>query len=567
MNLAQDLAGPRPLVTGNIPRLAARRGPSELAMLRFIAGIRALLAGLIGILMLVDTSVHWQLHLATVIPYLVWAGALLLATLQGWPRAAWRLWLWIDVFVLLAASQFHVNTLPLFGVFTVLPVVALAVLGGVVPALLMACTAAAVALMLGNANRSVDSAWSLQQIAPIVMLSIGAVAVMLARPSRELRLRLQLLENLAAQSDPRQGLRHQVNVLLDQLGAHHGLCAATIALQGPEPRIFQWQKGGPTRELEGTDAEQWVQRMAQLPRTLGCWCSFAGSSARVQAIEASSGMTSSFAANKAWLELAQFGAQALTLPVVSYGQPMGTLCLHREGLAFTAGDLLWLTDVLREAMPLLERSDLLEQLQRETASRERERIGRDLHDSAIQPYLGLKYGLEALARNAGPANPVSGQITDLVRVATDELQALRDVIGGLRRGADPGLADDTSFAALQRQAHRFQVLYGLRVRVVATDAPRFRGAVAKAVLLMVNEALTNVRRHSAATEVIVQLEVKHSDLLLRVRNNGPVHVPALEFVPRALTDRAAELGGTVAVRRDTGATEIVITLPLMGVIA
>jgi signal transduction histidine kinase len=268
-----------------------------------------------------------------------------------------------------------------------------------------------------------------------------------------------------------------------------------------------------------------------------------------------------------WRELAQLGAQVLTLPVVSYGQPMGTLCLHRSGAAFTAGDLLWLADVLHEVMPLLERADLLEQLQRETASSERERIGRDLHDSAIQPYLGLKYGLEALARQAGPANPIGGQIADLVHMATDELQALRDVIGGLRRGADPADADDAPLAALERQAQRFQVLYGLRVRIVATDAPRLRGAMAKAVLLMVNEALTNVRRHSSASEVIVQLEVRHSNLLLRVRNDSRERQPTANFVPRSLTERASALGGAVTVRHENGSTEIVIALPLMGVIA
>ena len=74
---------------------------------------------------------------------------------------------------------------------------------------------------------------------------------------------------------------------------------------------------------------------------------------------------------------------------MSYGQPLGHLCLQRTATAFDEADLRWQHDVMREMLPLLERSDLLEQLQRETASRERERIGRDLHDSAVQPYLGL----------------------------------------------------------------------------------------------------------------------------------------------------------------------------------
>ena len=215
--------------------------------------------------------------------------------------------------------------------------------------------------------------------------------------------------------------------------------------------------------------------------------------------------------------LEALGAQTLALPLVNFGQPQGTLCLQRADSAFTAADLRWLDDVMHETMPLLERSDLLEQLQRESASRERERIGRDLHDSAVQPYLGLKYGLEALARQAGADNPVSHHIAQLVRVTTDELQTLRDVVSGLRSGHDPTQSDSAPLAALQRQAQRFQSLYGLTVNIFAPHASRLRGSAAKAVLHMVNEALTNVRRHTSATAVTLLLDVNPTDVVLRLR--------------------------------------------------
>jgi signal transduction histidine kinase len=230
-------------------------------------------------------------------------------------------------------------------------------------------------------------------------------------------------------------------------------------------------------------------------------------------------------------------------------------------------DLHWLNDVMREAMPLLERSDLLEQLQRETASRERERIGRDLHDSAVQPYLGLKYGLEALARQAGPANPVSHHIEQLVRMTTEELQTLRDVISGLRSGNNPTQADSAPLASLHRQAQRFQSLYGLQVHISAPHAPQLRGSAAKAVLHMVNEALTNVRRHTSATAVTVLLETNLTDLVLRLRNDhGRAEKPARDFVPRSLTERAAEFGGSVEIKHQPDYTEVMITLPLLGTV-
>jgi signal transduction histidine kinase len=240
------------------------------------------------------------------------------------------------------------------------------------------------------------------------------------------------------------------------------------------------------------------------------------------------------------------------------------LCLVRQEPPFTAADLRWLHALMAELLPLLERTDLLEQLQHETAARERERIGRDLHDSAVQPYLGLKYGLEALARIAGADNPVSPQIAQLVQMTNDELQTLRDMVSGLRRGQDPH-AGAGALAALQRQAQRFESLYGLKVKVELPEHfPPLHGSLAKAVLHLFNEALTNVRRHTQATTVSVSFDVEPEQLCMRLRNDrGSASVP-LPFTPRSLSERAQEFGGQVMVSHPPGCTEVAIALPLTG---
>jgi signal transduction histidine kinase len=256
---------------------------------------------------------------------------------------------------------------------------------------------------------------------------------------------------------------------------------------------------------------------------------------------------------------------------MSYGKPLGHLCITRSEPPFGVADLQLLHDLMRESMPLLERSDLLEQLQRETAARERERIGRDLHDSAVQPYLGLKYGLEALARQAAANNPLSPSIHQLVQLTTQELQTLRDVVSGLRKGQDP-MQSTTFMAALRRQVERFEALYGLKVHIFAPDALQLRGSAAKAVLHMVNEALTNVRRHTEATAVTVLLDVGHDNVVVRLRNDhgaaGRDPVAGVDaFVPRSLKERALEFGGDVTVSRESNFTEIKITLPMLGALA
>ena len=153
-------------------------------------------------------------------------------------------------------------------------------------------------------------------------------------------------------------------------------------------------------------------------------------------------------------------------------------------------------------------------------------------------------------------------------MTTQELQTLRDVVSGLRHGEDP-MAPTAFTASLQRQAARFEALYGLKVQIFAPDALRLRGSVAKAVLHMINEGLTNVRRHSAATAVTMMLDVQHDEVTIKLRNDhgtpadgNPVRLK--DFVPRSLSERALEFGGGVSVAIETNCTEILITLPLLG---
>ena len=195
--------------------------PSELAFLRFIAGIRALLAAVIGIMLLTAKSpAAWGLELVLLLPYLVCAAVLLWRTLDGWPRAASKAWLWLDAAALLVISHLVVGTLPMFGVLTVLPVVALAVLAGAVPALLLAVASSSALLAMTGSPGSFDSLPPLPVSVPIIVLALGPAAALLARPSRDLRQRLKLVETLSTQSDPRQGLQHHVTILLEIGRAH-----------------------------------------------------------------------------------------------------------------------------------------------------------------------------------------------------------------------------------------------------------------------------------------------------------------------------------------------------------
>jgi signal transduction histidine kinase len=527
--------------------------------------VRALFALLGGISLLGRGSSALTLPAALVTAYVGLAAILLLRTLAGSPRASSRQWLWVDALVLSMTFGLMQDSAPWPGIVSVVPVVAMSLLAGPLQAVAMALVIALSMLLSLYLHWGADHLPALALAVPMVVLALGPAAGFLALPNRELRQRLHLVDAFNERSDPRQGLLHHVDVLLGLLDAHFRVSSALISLEGPEPRIFERRGGIATRLLDEASASLWRERRDALPRDAGCLCTAAGShtvvGVKLDRFDERR-MRIDETARRVLLEL---GPETLALPLMSYGRPLGHLCLTRRDGPFGVADLHWLNEVMRELLPLLERSDLLEQLQRESAGRERERIGRDLHDSAVQPYLGLKYGLEALARQAGQDHPLAHQIQQLIQLTSQELQTLRDVVSGLRDGKD--VMGETAFmGALHRQAQRFESLYGLKVDIFAPDTLHLRGSVAKAVLHMINEGLTNVRRHTSATAVTVRLDVLRDDVSVRLRNDhGPIVTTPTAFVPRSLSERAAEFGGGVSVIRAPEFTEIAITLPHLGV--
>src|SRR5678809_1131489 len=63
---------------------------------------------------------------------------------------------------------------------------------------------------------------------------------------------------------------------------------------------------------------------------------------------------------------------------------------------------------------------------------ERQKISRDIHDSAVQPYIGLKLALEALARKVPPDHPLYKDIARLVDMTSMEIAGLRRYVKGLK---------------------------------------------------------------------------------------------------------------------------------------
>ncbi len=545
-------------------------GQSEAAFFRFAASMRAILAlAAVFTLMSADAINTAQSQIWLSLVYATTAALVLAITMHDRPASRWAAWFWIDAALIVAICNTSLSNVPGLAALLMLPLIALALHFSVWHSVGLA-VASAVALMVPYWSFGTDAAINLKNI-PLARLGVsmsivacGPLAVWLLRPARASQRHTQLIDKLTANASPRHGLALNVQGLVGLLSEDYDFDKALVSLGGPEPRIFRWARSQNLRILGEDEAAQATMRLANVATALTVTRNELGHTL-ARNIDVRVGKVVVVGDAAPWLWVTQRGG-GIVVPLMSFGQSIGHLWLSEAATPFTQSDAVWLSDVMETAMPLLERADLMEQLQREGAIRERDRIGRDLHDSAVQPYVGLKYGLEALVRQTAQTNPSHGGLQQLLQLTNAELQRLRDVVSGLRSG-NPVASDESPLAAIERQAKRFETIYGLKVQIFAPHAVRLRGAVGKHVLHIINEALTNVRRHTSAKAVNILIDVDDSHIVLSLRNDhGPNETLPDTFIPASIQQRANELGGTVAVHHDQGFTEVNIRMPTLGVL-
>jgi signal transduction histidine kinase len=193
-----------------------------------------------------------------------------------------------------------------------------------------------------------------------------------------------------------------------------------------------------------------------------------------------------------------------------------------------------------------------------TADATRRRIERDLHDGAQQQLVSL--ALEVRAAQANTPEEMSTHREDLSHIA----EGLTTVLDGLReiaRGLHPAiLAEGGLGPAVKTLAHRSPIPVELDVR----DDGRLAESVEVAAYYVVSEALTNAAKHSYASKVEVELEVREHVLRVTVRDDGVGGAdPGRGSGLLGLKDRVEALGGTLAVAsgRKLG-TSLIVELPL-----
>jgi PAS domain S-box-containing protein len=196
---------------------------------------------------------------------------------------------------------------------------------------------------------------------------------------------------------------------------------------------------------------------------------------------------------------------------------------------------------------------------------ERTRIARELHDELAQWLTALKMDASWIAsRLPAEQAPLVAKAQRMKGVVDNTVAAVRRIAADLR----PVMLDDLGFIpAIESLLHDLSERTGIEVDLQGDkDEVDLEEPLATAAYRMVQEALTNVARHSGASSVEVIVGAPDGRLHLRVRDNGtglhpdPSHK---SFGLLGIRERARTLGGNARIYSPPeGGTVVEIDMPL-----
>jgi signal transduction histidine kinase len=193
---------------------------------------------------------------------------------------------------------------------------------------------------------------------------------------------------------------------------------------------------------------------------------------------------------------------------------------------------------------------------------ERARLAREIHDGLAQDlwYAKLKQSrLAQIAALEGEPRRLSEEVSSAI---DDALAEARNAIAAMRGGAESG----PLFDVLERQVDDFSDRFAVRAELTHHGPEPEIGPRARAELMrIVQEALTNVRKHADATVVRVSV-ASGDDLRVAVADNGRgFHPEAVDggFGLDSMRQRAELIGATLSISsKPQDGSRIEVVLPL-----
>jgi signal transduction histidine kinase len=244
------------------------------------------------------------------------------------------------------------------------------------------------------------------------------------------------------------------------------------------------------------------------------------------------------------------------------------ISLLKDWWGFDSGRLLLLRDVTEQKQA---QAKLIAQKQALATLQERERLARDLHDTLGQVlgYASMQVEAAAKLSREGRGEAAAMQLDRLGSMIREAHAEMREYIMNLR--TTPAL-HRPFITAVQQYLDAFTSNYDIQTDLTigsSWNGTTFSPDTQMQIFRIVQEALTNARKHSQARRVHVKFESEDGRSFVTIRDDGHGFslnnletVYGRHFGLQFMQERAGQLGGTLQIQSTPGnGTEVVLEVP------
>lgn len=258
----------------------------------------------------------------------------------------------------------------------------------------------------------------------------------------------------------------------------------------------------------------------------------------------------------------------VSAPIPVAGVAGGTLLAGRPAPgAFDGTDARILAMFAAHAAIVLQNARLYEDVQALAVERERQQIAREMHDGLAQVLGFVNTKAQAVEQylQKGETELARVQMAELAEAARNVYADIREGIVALRtQGGAEGRGLDELVAEYVEEFEHFARLHVAVAWEVQPERIALSPVAEVQLLRIVQEALTNIRRHARASLAEVVFSEHEGALLVRIRDNGRGFDPARiargewpQFGLRAMAERAEAAGGTLTIESEPGRGTVV----------
>ena len=516
-----------------------------------------------------------EITYAALIVYVIYSAAVYLLSVRHRALLPNAVTPWIDISCFLVFVALSSGTSSIFFYFFFLPILVASFREGFAAGFRVAVISSVLFTIVGYLTAPGGHDFELNRflLRPVYLLVLGYMMAYWGGREIKHKQRLGFLREITSLSNPRFGVSYTVGSMLQQLQSFYDADSCLLVLVDPVYNNTRLYRLGRNQAAESVRGERIPENLEQLLLSLPDDVAvihmgrprlrlFHDSDEYVFDLTRKQECTAEWRAMidslATKLELGPF----VSVPLHYRGKTVGRLYLEARQGVLGDSDVNFLIQVVEQIMPVIHNIRLLARLDRNAAEQERQRLARDLHDSVIQPYIGLQYKLAAIRNKSAEGVDTSADLERLLDTTANEVKSLRGFVRGLKEGDELGA---TFMSAVRRFAAQFAASYDLDVQVESKGRVELNDHLAAELIRIVHEGLSNVRKHTEASFSKITVERAASAICLCIENNNAQEngEGLVAFVPRSITERTEELGGRVSIEQSLdGCTTVKIEIPL-----